>query len=49
LSRNVKTVARSVDKSERPPSGVGKNDEVIWEEKNEKLEFDAALEELKGA
>jgi hypothetical protein len=49
LSRNVKTVARSVDESERPPNGVGKNNEVIWEEKNEKLKFDTDLEELKGA
>lgn len=43
-----KTLARIVEDSERQPSGVGKDDEVIWEEENAELRLEVGLEELKS-
>lgn len=43
-----RTLARVYLEADRPPSGTGKNDEVIYEEGNEKLGLDVDFEGLRA-
>lgn len=43
-----RTLARFCPEEERPPSGTGKDDEVVYEEKNEALGLDVDFENLRA-